>query len=259
MAACAHEAQALPHGSMASGVSPASNTAPGHAPAGAAGASHLLTAVGHEDASVCEWYWYPKGLLAPHLPGGPAGSTDGGRSGAGGSAAHSSAPHNQQAAHAHANGGAGGDAAALAGTPDETGRLGPISKEQICKMWASGEIGPRTLFWAAGLPQPQSLGSIRELRWLVSGGRPVMGVVDTARIALQLLSALVHLQPAVDETGAVLQPLPRVQRTLSGPACLPHLCQVGGWVVGCGRGAGVRGFWPPWVLTKGKCNRLSRV
>jgi hypothetical protein len=43
---------------------------------------------------------------------------------------------------------------------------------------------------------------------------------------LQVLQQLASLQPAVDEEGAVLQPLPRAHRGIADPACLPHIAQV---------------------------------
>ena len=45
--------------------------------------------------------------------------------------------------------------------------------------------------WAEGLAAPAALASVRELRWLVSGGAPVMGareVSGRARHYLQLLT-----------------------------------------------------------------------
>jgi hypothetical protein len=42
----------------------------------------------------------------------------------------------------------------------------------------------------------------------------------------QVLQALANLQPAVDEEGAVLQPLPRAHRGIADASCLPHIAQV---------------------------------
>lgn len=111
--------------------------------------------------------------------------------------------------------------------PDATGRVGPVSKGEILTLWKSGQIQGHTLFWAEGLPAPAPLAGVRELRWLVSGGAPVMGSREVARVSLQLLLALAALQPATDAAGSVLQPLPRVLRTLASPKCLPHVVQVG--------------------------------
>lgn len=43
---------------------------------------------------------------------------------------------------------------------------------------------------------------------------------------LQVLQQLASLQPAVDEEGSVLQPLPRAHRGIADPTCLPHIAQV---------------------------------
>lgn len=43
---------------------------------------------------------------------------------------------------------------------------------------------------------------------------------------VQVLQQLASLQPAVDEEGSVLQPLPRAHRGIADPACLPHIAQV---------------------------------
>lgn len=47
-----------------------------------------------------------------------------------------------------------------------------------------------------------------------------------AASGLQILQQLANLQPAVDEYGSVLQPLPRAHRGLADPSCLPHIAQV---------------------------------
>jgi len=45
-------------------------------------------------------------------------------------------------------------------------------------------------------------------------------------VCVQVLQQLASLQPAVDEDGSVLQPLPRAHRGIADPACLPHIAQV---------------------------------
>lgn len=50
---------------------------------------------------------------------------------------------------------------------------------------------------------------------------------EVAGRALRILSALAGAQAAVDGAGHVLLPLPLVHRQLAGPACLPHIVQVG--------------------------------
>jgi DnaJ family protein C protein 13 len=71
-------------------------------------------------------------------------------------------------------------------------------------------------------PHPNPL----HCRWLSAQGRGLLGAADCARLALQLLLGLAHVQPPVDEGGCLLQPLPVVLRVLGSPRCLPHIAQV---------------------------------
>lgn len=48
------------------------------------------------------------------------------------------------------------------------GQEGPITKAELKQAFARGQVGLSTPFWAAGMPEPKTLASIRELRWLVS-------------------------------------------------------------------------------------------
>ncbi len=48
------------------------------------------------------------------------------------------------------------------------GQQGPITKAELKQAFARGQVGLSTPFWAAGMPEPQPMASIRELRWLVS-------------------------------------------------------------------------------------------
>ena len=48
------------------------------------------------------------------------------------------------------------------------GQEGPITKAELKQAFARGQVGLSTPFWAPGMPEPQPLASIRELRWLVS-------------------------------------------------------------------------------------------
>ncbi len=50
----------------------------------------------------------------------------------------------------------------------EEGQEGPITKAELKQAFARGQVGLSTPFWAAGMPEPKPLASIRELRWLVS-------------------------------------------------------------------------------------------
>lgn len=146
-----------------------------------------------------EWYYYPHGYqpegTQPATPTTPASANG---------AAAPDAPH----------------------PVDEAGRAGPITKDEVKQLVFKGVITPTTHLWAAGMPQPRQFNDIRELRWMSAKGGGLLGPFDAALVALQLLQQLAALQPAVDEQGCVLTPLPRVHRELAAPTTLPHLVQV---------------------------------
>ncbi|KAF8069423.1 GRV2 [Scenedesmus sp. PABB004] len=197
----------------------ASAGAGGAAAAASAGAGHLITSISHA-AAPKEWYFYPHGWRpdggalppAPAPAPGAAGS-DEARAGEAGSQASTAEP------------------AYVVGDervpgPDESGRAGPLSKEALRHLHARGVLGDATHVWAAGMAAPAQLGRVRELRWMCGTGLGLLGPFDAALVALKILQQLALLQPAVDEHGSVLQPLPRAHRGLADPACLPHIVQV---------------------------------
>lgn len=92
---------------------------------------------------------------------------------------------------------------------------------------SAGTVGGSTPFWAAGMPEPLPLASLRELRWWVSRGVAPLSALRAAGVALRVLQALAEQQPALDpHTGEPLFPLPAAHRQMAAPACLPHIAQV---------------------------------
>ncbi|KAK9809260.1 hypothetical protein WJX72_012293 [[Myrmecia] bisecta] len=105
-------------------------------------------------------------------------------------------------------------------------RVGPLGKDEIKQAFARGHINLTTRFWADGQAEALPLYNLRELRWLVARRNGTLGPFQVAEIVLKVLHTLAQLQPAVDASDQVLQPLPVVHRQLASPACLPHIAQV---------------------------------
>lgn len=208
-----------------------------------------------------EWYFYPDGYHPEHTS---KAST---AAGAGAAAAAPAVPSLSYTV---------GDETVPG--PDETGRAGPMSKDALRQLHTKGVITSSSWVWAGGMPAPQQLGRVRELRWMLSSGLGLLGPFDATLVALQVregakggpqklpealrlegratavsssswgcgdsaesddmpcvrvsscpaqvLQQLASLQPAVDEEGLVLQPLPRAHRRIADPTCLPHIAQV---------------------------------
>ncbi|KAG2494521.1 hypothetical protein HYH03_007288 [Edaphochlamys debaryana] len=189
------------------------------------GAAMMLTSLGHDEMPR-EWYFYPRGVI-------PATSAK-----HGGATAHAAPPANIAAAAAAAHAAAAaaaaaadllgdflgepphaaappaaaetGHAAAAAGpgapagpdllgrTPDETGRAGPYSRDEVRQLVSRGSVEWGTPAWAAGMGRPEPLGGVRELRWMLARGPGRLSPYAAAELALALMGRLLDLQPAVE-------------------------------------------------------------
>lgn len=162
-----------------------------------------------------EWYYYPHGYNASEDRAvTQAASSPSAQPSSTGNTDHEQNP-DMQALHAVND-----------PSVDACGRAGPLTKDQIKHMHSKQQIAWDTHFWAPGLPCPLPLWEIRELRWMLMRGVGVLTAFESAHVALQILLQMASLQPAVDEAGQTLQPLPRVHRVLAEPRCLPHVSQV---------------------------------
>lgn len=70
---------------------------------------------------------------------------------------------------------------------DESGRAGPISKEALKQLHSKGVTTHDTWVWAAGMPEPQQLRDVRELRWMLATGLGLLGPFEAALVALQVI------------------------------------------------------------------------
>ncbi|WIA10346.1 hypothetical protein OEZ85_010538 [Tetradesmus obliquus] len=194
----------------------------------AAGAGHLITSISHAEAPK-EWCFYPHGYSPDpqqHATASPAATSSteaeaqiDPAADASGTDTSSPSKQQQQRPEFYQVG------EEKVPGPDESGRAGPLSKEALRQLHSRGVITHDTWVWAPGMQGPARLSAVRELRWMCCGGLGLLGPFEAALVALQILQQLASLQPAVDESGAVLQPLPRAHVGLAAPSCLPHIAQ----------------------------------
>ncbi len=109
---------------------------------------------------------------------------------------------------------------------NEAGAAGPIERAEVKALFRSGAVNWDTPFQAPGMPQPLPLSQVRELRWALARGPGLLSPFEAAGAALDVMRQLAALQPAIDERGQPLQPLPRAHVALAAPGCLPHIAQV---------------------------------
>ena len=140
-----------------------------------------------------EWYFYPKGYnpepqsahssaittstLGQSAAGAPSKSSDGS------TAANPADGHNHNV-HSQLQHYQVGDERVPG--PDETGRAGPLSKEALKQLCLKSIVTHDTWVWAAGMPEPQRLREVRELRWMLASGLGLLGPFEAALVALQV-------------------------------------------------------------------------
>lgn len=129
----------------------------------AATAGHLLTAMGHAEQPK-EWYVYPNGYSQDK---GKPSTTTTTTTTASSSEATADSSSKQDGA---GDGASGGSAVAALLKTDETGRAGPLSKEEVLHLYSRGHVTLVTHCWAAGMAGPLPLWEVRELRWLMAKG-----------------------------------------------------------------------------------------
>ncbi|CAA6666689.1 unnamed protein product [Spirodela intermedia] len=105
-------------------------------------------------------------------------------------------------------------------------QIGPLEKDAVRRFWSKKSINWATRFWASGMLDWKRLRDIRELRWALSSGVPVLTPVQVGEAALSILHHMVSAHSDLDDAGEIVTPTPRVKRILSSPRCLPHVAQV---------------------------------
>uniref|UniRef100_A0A1D1ZA60 DnaJ subfamily C member 13 n=2 Tax=Anthurium amnicola TaxID=1678845 RepID=A0A1D1ZA60_9ARAE len=105
-------------------------------------------------------------------------------------------------------------------------QVGPLEKDAVRRFCSKKAIDWTTRFLASGMLDWKQLRDIRELRWALAVGVPVLTSVQVGEFALSILHYMVSAHSDLDDAGEIVTPTPRVKRILSSPRCLPHIAQV---------------------------------
>lgn len=107
-------------------------------------------------------------------------------------------------------------------------KMGPFSYRKIKSLYKEGTIGPHTKMWAQGLSGWKPMVEITQLKWgvLCSDKPSTFNLSELTTKILDIFLKLCRYYPSKDVNGALMSPLPKVKRFLSGPAHLPHLVQL---------------------------------
>lgn len=136
-----------------------------------------------------EWYFYPNGYDPERSAKAAAAAAA--------APADASAPAATPTAAPAAAGYTVGDE--VVPGPDESGRAGPMSKDALRQLHSKGVVCSSTWVWAGGMPAPQQLSRVRELRWMLSSGLGLLGPFDAALVALQASVRAVGVSAVVVE------------------------------------------------------------
>lgn len=107
-------------------------------------------------------------------------------------------------------------------------KAAPVSFTELKKLYKTGEITSTTKVWAQGMVGWREFRSVSQLRWgVMAADQPsVLTLTEVACVVLDILNLLCDHFPSINIDGAVVQPLPKVKRLLSGPLILPSLVQL---------------------------------
>ncbi|CAG2229949.1 DNAJC13 [Mytilus edulis] len=106
-------------------------------------------------------------------------------------------------------------------------RLGPYSFDEMKELWEEGVVHAKTRCWAQGMDGWRPLQSVPQLKWtILATSQPVLNESDLACLILNMLIKMSGYYPSRDSDGAIIRPLPRINRLLSDPVCLPHIVQL---------------------------------
>ncbi|KEG15603.1 endosomal trafficking protein RME-8 [Trypanosoma grayi] len=104
----------------------------------------------------------------------------------------------------------------------------PVSYIRLKQLYEEGVVTGDTKVWAQGLSGWKEFKDVPQLRWgiIANKSSKLLTLTEVSSTILDIFLLLCAYYPSKDETGAVMQPLPRVKRYLSGPQVLPHIVQL---------------------------------
>eukprot|EP00796_Vickermania_ingenoplastis_P005967 gene5967-4276_t len=107
-------------------------------------------------------------------------------------------------------------------------RKGPYSFTEMKRSFEEGTIDGSTKVWAQGLSGWKELQDVPQLRWgIICARKPAIFTLSelTTKI-LDVFLKLCRFYASTNEDGAVISPLPKIKRFLTGSMILPHIVQL---------------------------------
>ncbi|VDM97385.1 unnamed protein product [Thelazia callipaeda] len=114
-------------------------------------------------------------------------------------------------------------------TDKENKRQGPVTFNEMKKLYDEKVIFERTQIWAQGLDQWATLSSVSQFRWTVCCGigfNTLYNFTELCTVILDIFIQMCTFFPSRDENEYVVRPMPQVKRNLSEPLLLYQIVQL---------------------------------
>ncbi|KAK6107132.1 DnaJ domain family protein [Brugia pahangi] len=108
-------------------------------------------------------------------------------------------------------------------------RQGPITFNEMKKLYEQKVIFERTQIWAQGLDQWTTLSAVSQFRWTVCcslGTNSLYNFTELCTLILDIFIQMCMFFPSRDENEYIVRPLPHVKRNLSEPVLLYQVVQL---------------------------------
>ncbi|EFO23478.1 hypothetical protein LOAG_05008 [Loa loa] len=108
-------------------------------------------------------------------------------------------------------------------------RQGPVTFNEMKKLYEQKVIFERTLIWAQGLDQWTALSAVSQFRWTMCcslATNSLYNFTDLCTLILDIFIQMCTFFPSRDENEYIVRPLPHVKRNLSEPVLLYQVVQL---------------------------------
>ncbi|KAL3999076.1 DnaJ domain family protein [Acanthocheilonema viteae] len=108
-------------------------------------------------------------------------------------------------------------------------RQGPVTFNEMKKLYEQKVIFERTQIWAQGLDQWTALSAVSQFRWTVCYSLRTNSLYNFTELCILILDIFIQMCtffPSRDENEYIVRPLPHVKRSLSEPVLLYQIVQL---------------------------------
>ena len=108
---------------------------------------------------------------------------------------------------------------------DESG--GPLTLDELRRLYRTGVVTLHTLVWAQGMADWEALEDVLPARWALMGtGQRILNDEELCESIIDIFTTLCEAFPTKDEAGILIRPVSKPKQQLASAKVLPHLVQL---------------------------------